>query len=203
MLAVVTLDQRSSRGEEDLVPRWLEQLNNTFRNDLRLPFARTVGDEVQGMVEAPDVVLELVMMGLRSEFWWIGIGLGPVETPLGITSADSRGDAFYNAREAVEQAKRSRYGFAVRGEDEERARAAFAALTLLAFVVQRRGRADSKGWEAVELAARGLNAQQIGERLGISRQAAWERLRVAGWEEEREGRWLTTSLLSLAMAAHA
>ena len=204
MPAVVTLDQRSSRTRSDLVPSWVESLNREFADGLRLRFIRTVGDELQALVRDAGVPVELVLRGVRFEEWWVGIGLGQVEEPLGSSSADSRGPAFYNAREAVGLAKESRYGFAVVGNDEGRAREITASLELLTFLIQRRGPArGSKSWEAVELAAAGLNPREIGERLGISRQAVWQRLKVAGWEEEREGRWLTERLLTAAMEGDA
>jgi len=203
MPIVVTLDQRASRESDDLVPLWLEQLNSGFREDLALPFVRTAGDELQALVDVPETVVEIVVRCVVSDLWWVGIGIGAVET-LGATSADSRGPAFYNAREAVEEAKRVRYGLAVVGDDFEQAQCIRASLDLLAFVVQRRGAPSrSKGWEAVDLAARGLNTEQIGKRLGISRQAAWQRLKTAGWDEELDGRWLAARLLAKAMESDA
>lgn len=203
MPVVVTLDQRASRESEDLVPSWLEQLNNQFSEDLALPFVRTAGDELQALVEVPETIVEIALRCVVSAQWWVGIGIGGVET-MGASSADSRGPAFYNAREAVEEAKRTRYGFAVVGDDFEQAQCIRASLDLLAFVVQRRGAPSrSKGWEAVELAARGLNTEQIGTRLGISRQAAWQRLKAAGWDEEQDGRWLAARLLAKAMESDA
>lgn len=203
MPAVITLDQRASREAEDLVPLWLEQLNEQFKGSLGLPFVRTAGDELQALVEIPEAIVEIILRGVRADEWWVGIGIGSVET-LGASSADSRGPAFYHAREAVNEAKGSRYGFAVVGDDFESAQLVRASLDLLCFVVQRRGSSpSSKGWEAVELAARGLNTEQIGQRLGISRQAAWQRLRVAGWEEEVDGRWLAARLISAAMRPDA
>ena len=186
------------------MPSWLETLNREFAEDLRLPFVRVGGDEAQALAASAEVLVELVLRGVRFEEWWVGIGLGEVEEPLGPSSADSRGPAFYRAREAVELAKKSRYGFGILGDEETRARQISAALTFPAFLVQRRGPAeDSKSWEAVELAAAGLNQSEIGEKLGITRQAASQRLKVAAWEEEREGRWLACTLLTAAMDADA
>jgi SatD family (SatD) len=204
MPAVITLDQRASRTGPDLVPSWRKALNSEFEDELQLPFVRTVGDELQALARKPDVITEIVLRGVRSEQWWVGIGLGDVETPLGPSSADSRGPAFYNAREAVNDAKSYRYGFAVLGGSDEQARKISISLNLLAFLVQRRGSSEgSKSWEAVELASGDLNPSEIGQELGISRQAAWQRLKVAGWEEEREGRWLTARLLAAGMGPDA
>jgi hypothetical protein len=113
MAAVATIDQRGSRAAPDLVARWVDELNSEYAARLELPFARTVGDELQGVVADPDVLLDLVVRGARHRHWWLGIGLGELERPLPEATAEARGAAFYNAREAVQLAKRSHYGFAV------------------------------------------------------------------------------------------
>jgi SatD family (SatD) len=200
MPAVITLDQRSSRTGSDLVPTWLNRLNHEFEDSLRLPFVRTVGDELQALAKHPEVLTELLLRGVRFEQWWVGIGIGEVDEPLGSSSADSRGSAFYRARNAVNLAKESRYGFSIVGTEDKLDREITVIFNLLSFVVQRRGSSEgSKSWEAVELATTELNQREIGERLNISRQAAWQRLKVAGWDEEREGRWMVNDLLAAAM----
>mgnify|MGYP003288892853 CR=1 FL=1 len=40
------------------------------------PFERTAGDEVQGLVEDPGQVSDLIVHALRERRWWIGIGVG-------------------------------------------------------------------------------------------------------------------------------
>lgn len=193
MPVVLTIDQKESRGNENRVPAWVERLNQEFRDQLELPFVQTAGDEMQALAKSAEAVTEVLLLGIRGERWWVGIGLGSVESPLGESSASSQGTAFYHAREAVIQAKESRYGFAVIGEDADRARAIAANYTLIGSIAQRRG---TKRWEAIDLVRKGLNATEIGERLGISPQAAWQRLRSAAWEEECQSRWLAAWLMA-------
>jgi len=155
---------------------------------------------MQAIVRNSEAVVELVLLGVREDEWWVGIGIGGVEAPLGKTSADSRGSAFYNARDAMTEAKDSTYGFAVSGDDSHRARAVSANLTLLALLASRRG---IRQWEAVDLMRHNLSQKEVGQELGITPQAVSQRLRSAAWQEECEGRWLADWLLAPVVAIDA
>ncbi len=201
MLAVITIDQRKSRGaSENRADEWAAELNEDFRDELIRPFTPTLGDEIQGVLAAPPVVVEILLRGVRQQPWWLGVGIGAVETPLEKTAARSRGPAFYKARGAVEAAKRSHHGFAVRGEDELIASDLQTILELLAFVIRRRGH-DPKRWQAVELAREGASTVRIGKALGITQQAASKRLLNAGFYEEIRGRQIAERLLGEALGA--
>jgi hypothetical protein len=203
MPIALTIDQRQSRRRADQVDEWVGQLNHDFGDSLTLPFSGTVGDELQGLTDDPSIAVELVMLGARWEHWWVGIGLGTVELPLRTPSARSRGLAFYRARDAVEAAKRTAFGFAVNGGDDERSRDAEIALRLTAFVVSRRqrGQRSEPTWRAIEMKQRGSTNEQISWELGISAQAVGQRLRRAGYREEADGRQLATELLEQAHEA--
>ncbi|HEX8647689.1 MAG TPA: hypothetical protein VF715_12370 [Thermoleophilaceae bacterium] len=190
---VLTMDQRGSRDVEDRVADWLASLNDSFSAGLRLPFARTAGDEMQAVVQNPETLLEVVLRATRRDEWWVGVGLGTIERPLGETTRDSRGAAFVSARAAVEAAKRQPWGCAVRGDPDELAASLEACLAMLIFI--RRTRTD-RGWETADLAATGLPGTEIARRLEISKQAVSQRLRAAGFPEERRGRTLAISLLN-------
>ena len=207
MLAVITIDQRSSRRAVEIrADEWATELNERFRSELIRPFTATLGDEIQGVVGdeiqgvagAPRAIIEILLGGVREQAWWLGLGIGNVETPLQQTAARSRGPAFYNAREAVEAAKRSHHGFAVRAEDTSSASDLQTVLELLAFLIRRRGH-DPLRWQAVELAWAGKSTVEIGKALGITQQAASKRLRNAGFYEEVQGRELAERLLGKAM----
>lgn len=199
MLAAITIDQRSSRGaSENRADEWAAALNDRHREALILPFSTTVGDEIQGITGNPSTVVEIAMGGFRANAWWLGVGVGNVETPLAETAPRSRGPAFYNAREAVEAAKKSHHGFALRAEDSGLATDIQTVLELLAFLVRRRGQ-DPMRWQAVELAREGTSTVQIGKAMGITQQAASKRLRNAGFYEETRGRELAVRLLGEAM----
>jgi len=78
-VVVLTVDQDGSRSGADQVPFALASLADV---SARLPFERTVGDEFQGVLDEPAAVVAALEVLLRSGEWNIGIGVGPVETPL-------------------------------------------------------------------------------------------------------------------------
>ena len=67
-------------------------------------FERTAGDEIQGVCEAPEEVLDIVTTLIRHGQWRIGIGIGPVDLPLPDSPREGRGAAFVAARDAVQAA---------------------------------------------------------------------------------------------------
>lgn len=199
-VVVITIDQRASRASPDHVAGWAQELNAKFSSRYVLPFAPTIGDEIQAVTSDPRVAVEIALEGVHREAWWLGLGLGRVEMPLGDSAARSRGPAFYDAREAVEQAKRAPYGLAVRAQDSSMALDVQTVLELLGFLIRRRGH-DPKRWHAIELAHSGASTVRIGEALGITQQAASKRLRNAGLEEEIGGRRLAERLIKRTMEA--
>lgn len=204
MPAVLTIDQRLSRGGELLTPEWVGRLNATYEDSLERIFSVTAGDEIQALATDASVVIDLIVEGVRERRWWVGVGLGPVRRPLGETASMSHGEAFVLARKAVVSAKRSPYGFAIRGVDVEAAEAVETVMKLVGYVLRKRGSpARSKRWQAIALAEEGLAVEQIAERLGVTHQAISGRLKAAGHEEERQGRALATLLLGKAMEEQA
>lgn len=199
MFAVLTIDQRSSRqAPENQADEWAAALNARYGEQLILPFSPAVGDEIQGVTGNPSTVVEVLVGGIRDNAWWLGVGIGDVETPLRETAPRSRGPAFYNARDAVEAAKRSHHGFAIRAEDAGLASDIQTVLELVALLVRRRGH-DPLRWQAVGLARAGKSTVEIGRALGITQQAASKRLRNTGFYEEMQGRELAERLLGRAM----
>jgi hypothetical protein len=204
MLAVITIDQRGSRqASRDWAESWADSLNRRHGEELILPFAPTVGDEIQGVTIAANTIVEILLGGVKTSSWWLGVGIGTVESPLQKTAARSRGAAFYNARDAVEAAKKSRHGFAVRADEAILATDIQTVLELLAFLIRRRGQ-DPERWRAVEMAMAGASTVQIGRALKITQQAASKRLLNAGVHEEMTGRRLAERLLEAAIGqSHA
>ena len=194
---VLTVDQRSSTGRPDLVPDLLRHLRDvlTGRPGVVVPFDRTVGDEVQGVLDDPGTVVDVVLDLLRDGGWSVGLGVGAVDEPLPAVSREASGDAFVRARDAVEQAK-SRAAtapVAVRGGAPGRAEEVEALLRLLARVADRR---TARGWEAVdELARVGGTQKDVARALGVTEQAVSQRLRSALWPEEAAVRPLVVRLL--------
>jgi hypothetical protein len=77
---VLTVDQRASRRGPDRVAATLRRLAAT--PETLLPFERTAGDEFQGVLDEPGAVVDVVLRLAREGGWSIGIGAGPVQTPV-------------------------------------------------------------------------------------------------------------------------
>ena len=177
---VLTIDQRASRRGPDRVPALLATLSSV---PVVLRFERTAGDEVQGVLDDPAAVVQVVRRLSRDGGWSIGVGAGPVQTPLPRSTRAGAGQAFIAARAAVDAAKRRPVRVAVRGAVPEAAADAQAVLTALAALVERR---SDQAWEAVELVEAGRTQAEAAAALGVSRQAVGQRLAAGMWEVERD-----------------
>jgi hypothetical protein len=192
---VITADQRGSRVIGERVAELLAGLPEVA--GVVRPAERTVGDEVQVVLDDARGAVDLALHVLRGGGWSVGIGAGAVDEPLPASSREASGEAFILAREAVEAAKsRNRaVALAVRGADADAAADAEAVLTLLGVVAERRSPA---GWEVVDLAAADEGQAAIARRLGVTVQAVSQRLRTALWAEESAARPAAARLLVAA-----
>jgi hypothetical protein len=192
---VLTVDQRASRRGPDRVAAALDRLNRPGAVATVLAFERTAGDEFQGVLAAADDAVAVVLDLVREGGWSIGVGAGPVQTPLPESTRAGAGAAFVSARRAVETAKQRPARLAVRGAVPVDAEDAQAVLTALAVLLQRRSPA---AWEAVALVEAGRTQAQAAAALGVSRQAVGQRLAAGAWELERELRPTAARLLARA-----
>jgi hypothetical protein len=189
---VLTVDQRASRRGPDRVAGVLHDLAGV---PTLLPFERTAGDEFQGLLDDPAEVVSVVLTLVRAGGWSIGLGAGPVQTPLPPSTRAGAGPAFVAARAAVEAAKRRPARVAVRGPASTPAGDAQAVLTALAVLVQRR---SAQAWEAIALVEAGRTQAEAADELGVTRQAVGQRLAAGLWEVERDLRPTAARLLARA-----
>jgi hypothetical protein len=192
------VDQKASRRTADRVADILPKLNAAVATEL--PFERTAGDEFQGLLKDPENVVDVVLQLVRDGGWSIGIGAGPVQTPLPKSVRAATGPAFLSARRAVDAAKQRPSRLAVRGAVPADAADAQAALSALAVVVDRR---SDQAWEAIALVGEGRTQADAATALGISRQAVGQRLSAGLWDLERELRPTAVRLLTRAAAESA
>jgi hypothetical protein len=190
---VVTVDQRASRRSADRVADALRVLNAEAATVLA--FERTAGDEFQGVLADPAEVVDVVLRLVRSGSWSIGVGAGPVQTPLPQSTRAGSGPAFLSARRAVDAAKQRPARLAVRGAVPAEAADAQAVLSALAVIVERR---SDQAWEAIALVSDGGTQADAAAALGISRQAVGQRLGAGLWDLERELRPTAARLLTRA-----
>lgn len=227
-MIVLTIDQRGSTYAADRVPDILAEIAHLIRDreGLVVPFERTVGDEIQGILEAgragAALAVDLALHLLRDQGWSIGIGVGQVDGPLPVVSREARGFAFYRARDAVERAKTRSKGMSVAVEgpvpgapdraaparsaagdtveaavEPDLAAEAEALLRLLAAI---RARRTPQGWEVADTLA-SLEDEPgrqriVAQSLKISEQAVSQRVRAALWHEEEGVRPIVVRLLA-------
>jgi len=160
-----------------------------------LPFERTAGDEFQGVLAEADDVVDAVLDLVRLGGWSIGVGAGPVQSPLPASTRAGAGPAFLSARRAVDAAKQRPARLAVRGAVPTDAGDAQAVLTALAVIV---GRRSEQAWEAIALVGRGHTQAEAAAELGITRQAVGQRLAAGLWELELDLRPTAARLLTRA-----
>jgi hypothetical protein len=190
---VLTVDQKASRRTPDRVGAALRDLNGAV--PVLLAFERTAGDEFQGVLADPDDVVDVVLRLVRAGGWSIGVGAGPVQTPLPASTRAGAGPAFLSARRAVDAAKQRPARLAVRGAVPVDAGDAQAVLSALAVVVDRR---SEQAWEAIGLVGAGRTQAEAATVLGISRQAVGQRLAAGLWDLEQDLRPTASRLLTRA-----
>ena len=195
-VAVLTVDQRSSRTTADRVPEAIAALAGM---PVLVPFERTAGDEFQGVLDDPGALPRAVEVLLREDAWNIGIGIGDVELPVPAEARAGRGPAYLHARSAVTAAKNSPWHLRVDGDSPD-ARALETTLWLWAAVLARR---TPRGWEVADLVDEGLSYEEAGRRLGITQSAVSQRAQAAGIVEGRRARELATRLSTTLLAARA
>jgi hypothetical protein len=205
MAIVLILDQRGSRTSRDLITSTASYLNRDLGSALRLPFVRTAGDEMQAVLASEHGLYPAAVVAMRGQTWWLGVGIGGIDEPVGPTARESKGSAFWLARAAVDAAKNKRKsprGVAVAGDGTctKLAQDLDAALNALAFISEGR---TPRQWEAVEWARRGLSGADVAEQLEVSPQGASQLLRAAGFEEERRLKRLLGHLARRAVPASA
>jgi hypothetical protein len=211
---VMTIDQRGSRKGADLVPELLAGLRDI---PVVLPFERSVGDEIQGVLDDPRSVVEVAMRALRTGHWYVGIGIGPVGLPLPASPREGSGAAFVLARRAVDRAKKAgeRVPLSVQAEEMVESRgagtpgtdpggfrgghaaAAEAVLVLVGGLVRRRTVAEWRVLDALNEAGSGRQIDAA-KALDISPQAVSKAILRSGRQEEQAGRGAAELLLAHA-----
>jgi alkylated DNA nucleotide flippase Atl1 len=213
---VLTIDQRGSTADIDRVPELIAALQ--VLTSAR--FERSVGDELQGVVEQPEEVVDIALHALRSGHWYVGIGIGVVQLAPGASPREGSGSGFVAARKAVELAKGAAgqvplsvvagtmgRGRGIPPQAKEGAMAgsnAQAVLRLIGRLVQQRTQAQ---WRVVDT-LRALqppdgkhgSQKQVARELGITEQSVSRAVLRSCWQEERAARPAAAMLLEYAQS---
>ena len=183
---VITADQIDSRSSADLVSAELERINSEHATGLALPADRTAGDELQALTADAETALTLALNLSRTRNFHVGIGIGPVRSPLPAATREASGPAFFAARDAATRAKRSGIRLAIQCQSEPQADSTRAddAESLLALLLIVRERRSDAGWELFDLMTAGHTQAEAAAQLGISAPAASARAKVANIKAE-------------------
>lgn len=196
MLYVLTINQRDSREVGDLVPGLLRELRYV---EAVVPFQRSVGDEVQAVVDSAHTAVDAALKAIRFRRWHVGIGVGELHAPLPPNILEAEGYGLVYARRAVNRAQKTgdRIPLAVEGPDSEVASEAEAVLRLLGQIVFTRTEAE---WNVLDLMTPGARGQQklIAQELGITAQAVSKAVVRSHWVEEWATRPAAARLLDLS-----
>ena len=210
---VLTIDQRGSTSDVDRVPELISDLARLTS----ATFERSVGDELQGVLDSSDQVVDVALHALRGGHWYVGIGLGIVHLSPGGSPREGSGSAFVAARRAVELAKGaasqvplSVVAGTVGGGDtrtpaqecDMASANAQAVLRLIGRLVQQRTPAQ---WRIVDRlrALEGGSGRHGGQKLvagelGITEQSVSRAVLRSGWQEEWAARPAASMLLDHA-----
>jgi len=183
---VITADQIDSRTGADLVAAEQSRINAQHGTALALPADRTAGDEVQALTDDAGTALALALELTRGRRFHVGIGVGPVRTPLPSATREATGPAFFAARDAAIRAKRAGIRLAIHWQREPQGTSSPAsdAEALLALLLIVRERRSDAGWELFDLLTTGLTQAEAAQRLGISAPAASARAKAANIKAE-------------------
>jgi hypothetical protein len=198
---VITADQIDSRHDRDRASEMIDKLVERHPTAFALPPDQTSGDEIQVLVPTAADAFAVLLDLHRTEFWSVGIGVGPIRTPLPSTTRQATGPAFIAARSAVTRAKRAEARFALEvpaesrlaateadsaaGADTSAASTGAEVESLLTMLLLLRQRRTPEGWEAVDLLEQGLAQTTIARTLGISTAAVSQRVKSAQWKVDR------------------
>jgi hypothetical protein len=178
-MIVITADQIDSTHRADLVGETVDALNTRYGHLLPLPVDRNAGDEIQAMVDSPEVALAMILELLRGGAWSVGCGIGAVRLPVATSTRAAAGSSFVAARSAVNRAKKAPHRFALDIDDAQRLDAEDIE-PLVELLLLLRSKRSAEGWELFDLLAAGATQSDAATALGISPQAASQRARAAG-----------------------
>ena len=157
-------------GVQEQLRQLLSGFNTEFEPFIAAKFVITLGDEFQGLVRR-DFPFEAFFDRYDKQFGndrptRFGIGLGTVSTGFQETAVGMDGPCFHNAREALNQAKKSKKEIVVKGFEHNTALSAlFDAMLDI-----RRGWSERQV-EVIEKSLIAQNFNTIAEELNVSKQA--------------------------------
>lgn len=188
---VITADQKkSTKTKVDLAPEALHELK-TIKTVL--PFERTVGDEIQGVIKDSEEALKAIKIIVAMGEWHCGLGIGNANLNNATKTTEASGEAFVNARHAVEEAKKHYLGLAVESDTNNTIVSQLEALLRTkAILISGRSQRQKEIIENREMFA---SANEVAEQLKLSKGTISKSLRTSNWEVETSTDSLALSLM--------
>ena len=187
---VISADQKASRTTGDLVGHWRELVNDEYGRKLTLPADRNAGDEIQVLTDDAETVLQIALRLARDGNWSVGIGVGPIRTPLPAETREASGPAFSSARDAVTDAKKRPTRFAVRAVSAAEGPESWPnwkdAQSVIDLLLEVRKKRSAQGWELHDTLEKAGTQAQAARILGITPAAASDRASAAALKIERQ-----------------
>ncbi len=171
----------------------LEDISETYQDQLASSFTITLGDEFQGLLKEPQMLLR-ILFEIKSRIHPVkvrfGVGLGEITTEIDpLQSIGADGPAYHVARSMIGEVKREETGKHSRATDimlgrslkDERLTAVNAGLTLMHFMEV--GWTDKQRDNIIDSLLKGLNQSEIADQRGLYQSTIHRSLVSAGFYE--------------------
>jgi len=187
LITVITADVVNSKRAGDVRQTLQERADRVVSPLLAWPFKVSRGDEIQGVcrgvLAAPEIVRHLVYQA-RPFLLRLGLGIGPAPSERAASPWELSGEAFFRAREALENRRDKHASIRLVSGDARLDLAADAVFTLMDTIWSRWTREQ---WDAVMAYERDGTYEAAGATLGIALQNVEKRCRAARWYAVRAG----------------
>lgn len=167
-----------------------DEINCKFEGVLEAKFIVTHGDEAQALfsishAQAAFSVFEHLALAMGEVRFRCGIGLGTLSTTIQQSAIGMDGEAWQNAKHAIDYAKKKRQSIHFYGFEPQLQVHLNALSNLLGFL--------QAGWtkeqrETILLVSEFATQREIAIHLGVSDVAVSKRLTAAGWNHYQDGR---------------
>jgi SatD family (SatD) len=185
------LSRRQRPKIQERFKEFTQFLNKRYAKNILSRFVITLGDEFQGLLLSATPIPDL-MWDIAHRFsdrdLRVGVGFGVLHTPIQKEAINVDGPALYNAREAIETARKKKALGGVFVGFGEMDPVMNGIARILSF---HRSELTQTQLHIAELMRKGLTHLQAAGELGISRQSITKQVKSMGWPayDEAEHGW--------------
>jgi hypothetical protein len=164
----------------------IENINNQFNEQILCPFVIGWGDAFQGVLISLSGlynIIEAFENQLTVNFR-CGIGIGDISTEFTSNPLEMDGPAFQASQYALEEAKKNQRFVCIKSE---RIQFDMIVNTLWVLFSSIKSGWTQRQYEVIQLRRLNLTYEEIGQKLGITKQAVYNILKSAQWEAIEHG----------------